>query len=351
MSLYVVPENQELLWNVINKNLYIQQYFASARPDKQHEWFRSIIRSFYDKNRDKNITVSELDQMNRDTIAHMIQDIRNNNVIVSPSSGPVSMIQTPPIHVENAQSSYDRPVYPPTQQHSIIESIPFRKESKQDAYHQQFQVRQKEYQDMVEKKVPDVPNFGDKVEDAPISNMDDLIQKHLDQRAVDMNQYIPPPSPIETLHIDASSNVSVDEEAVELPPIHELSDRNVSWNNNIEYLDDNRNKSYDDINSMRDEMIVLREQLKLNEDAQLAMKRELSNANEEFARLREQMVSMSDIQKVQSELTALNDKIEQFRVHFAYVQLELSKVNSEESSTIEPISNVDLLKQEMQNNN
>ena len=35
MALYVVKENQELLWNVINNNTFVKQYFAKVGPEKK----------------------------------------------------------------------------------------------------------------------------------------------------------------------------------------------------------------------------------------------------------------------------------------------------------------------------
>ena len=76
MSLYVVPENQELLWNVISKNAYIQDFFAPYNPEKKNEWFKTIIRTFYERYKLQKLTVADLNLVNKETISYMIQNVR-----------------------------------------------------------------------------------------------------------------------------------------------------------------------------------------------------------------------------------------------------------------------------------
>jgi hypothetical protein len=161
MSLYVVPENQELLWNVINKNVFVQQYFSKFPPEKQHQWFQSVIRNFYEKYKTSTISVNDLHTINRETMSYMIENIRQ----LSMQPAPITTVQTPP-------------------------HIP---ENKQDAYNNEFQHRQQEYKQMVERKTPEGIDFREKTADTAISNMDELIRLHTQQRANELNQYSPPP--------------------------------------------------------------------------------------------------------------------------------------------------------------
>lgn len=161
MSLYVVPENQELLWNVINKNIFVQQYFSKFPPEKQHQWFQSIIRIFYEKYKTSTISVNDLHVINRETMSYMIENIRQLSI----QPAPITTVQTPP-------------------------HIP---ENKQDAYNNEFHQRQQEYKQMVERKTPEGIDFREKTADTAISNMDELIKQHTQQRAAELNQYSPPP--------------------------------------------------------------------------------------------------------------------------------------------------------------
>ena len=185
MSLYVVPENQEMLWNVINKNLFIQQYFTKFPPDVQHSWFQSIIRHFYEKNKSGNITVNDLHNINRETVAYMIENVRQRSLSMPAASTPTMLaptISTPPHHPDN----------------------------KQDVYAQEFQQRQQEYKQMIEKKQPEGIDFREKTADTAISNMSELIQQHSQQRESDIKMYSPPPpTPASKSSPDSVSNITL----------------------------------------------------------------------------------------------------------------------------------------------
>jgi len=65
--------------------------------------------------------------------------------------------------------------------------------SKSDLLNKNFAIRQKEYEDMNEKKVPDTIDFRDKIDDEPISNMDEVLRTHLQMRENELKQYAPLP--------------------------------------------------------------------------------------------------------------------------------------------------------------
>lgn len=168
MSLYVVPANQEMLWNVINKNVYIQQYFGKFSHETQHQWFQQIIRYFYEKYKSTTITVNDLHTINRDTIAYMMDDVRKK-------------VETaPPAYSSMGYSA----IHAPTQ---------INPEIKQDAYKNDYQTRKLEYEQMTERKPPEGIDFREKTADSAISNMDELIKQHLKQREIETTQYAPPP--------------------------------------------------------------------------------------------------------------------------------------------------------------
>ena len=69
MSLYIHPDNQEILWRVINSNPYISQVFSNLHPSHKNEWFKSTIEKIYDKISNKNISTLELHELNKETIS------------------------------------------------------------------------------------------------------------------------------------------------------------------------------------------------------------------------------------------------------------------------------------------
>jgi hypothetical protein len=151
MSLYVTPENQKLLWNTLHKSPLIMQVFSPNQNQQKEQWFKSIIEGFFNQYRFKTLSKRDLQQLNQDTLSHMMQKLRDylsknslKTVIESTSS-----INTPPIPQNN----------------------------RQDIFNNQFQQRQKDYEQMQEKKAPDAIDFRDKVNDEPISNMDELLKK------------------------------------------------------------------------------------------------------------------------------------------------------------------------------
>ena len=114
MSLYVVSENQELLWNVISKNSYIQTFFSQYTPDTKVNWFKSIVSKFYDQYKNQKLTVNGLNRVNKETISYMIQNIREQTTPQSNPTSPINntnvvqpvnsyTINTPPIVSNNRQ--------------------------------------------------------------------------------------------------------------------------------------------------------------------------------------------------------------------------------------------------------
>jgi hypothetical protein len=175
MSLYVVPANQEMLWNVINKNVYIHRYFEKLPQDSQHKWFQSIIGIFYTKYKTMTISVNDLHTINRDTIAYMVDDIRRRSQADSEQDHQASL-QVAPFSQSPGQPVQITP------------------EIKQNAYQDDYQKRQMEYQQMIDRPAPKGIDFREKSADAAISNMDELIKQHLQQRESDTIEYAAAPS-------------------------------------------------------------------------------------------------------------------------------------------------------------
>jgi hypothetical protein len=176
MSLYVVPENQELLWNVISKNAYIQDFFSPYNPEKKNEWFKTIIRTFYERYKMQKLTVADLNYVNKETISYMIQNIREQ------ISQPVAKTTTP---------TQATPSYQPANSYAIP-TPPIVPDTRQDIYAKEFEQRQQEYANLNKKVAPANVNFTEKADDGVIQNMDELVKQQMQQRAYEMS-LIPPP--------------------------------------------------------------------------------------------------------------------------------------------------------------
>jgi hypothetical protein len=264
MSLYVVPENQELLWNVISKNVYIQDFFAPYNPEKKNEWFKSIIRTFYERYKLQKLTVADLNAVNKETITYMIQNVREQ------ISQPVAKTTAP---------TQATPSYQPANSYAIP-TPPIVPDTRQDIYAKEFEQRQQEYANLNKKVAPANVNFTEKADDGVIQNMDELVKQQMQQRAYEMSLIPPPvnkisqaasvPMPMQTLantfvqntppklQIDAASNIEISIEEISSPS----NKKTVTWKTDEP-----------DVNRVDAEIVVLRESV--------------NNMTQEFAQLKQ----------------------------------------------------------------
>jgi len=182
MSLYIHPENQELLWNIINKNSQIQQYFYSYPPNAKDNWFKQIISSFYEKNHNTVFSQEQLLDINKNTILYMINDVKRN-IQYKEEQKKQELLN---------QQSYQKQSYPENFNTNYLKPYSVT-ENKEEKFTEQFQQYQNNYNSMFDKKAPESVDFREKINDPQISNMDELIQKHLRERDEELKRYAPPP--------------------------------------------------------------------------------------------------------------------------------------------------------------
>ena len=175
MSLYIHPENQELLWKIVNKNPLIQSYFSSYPPNIQETWFKQTISSFYDQNRANVATSEQLYEINKNTLSYMIQDVKRNVEFMENNRA-----QQQPRTNQQSPNDLLKP-------YSVTEN-------KEDRFTDQYNQYQQNYQSMFDKKVPETIDFREQFNDQPISgNMEDLVQRHLRERDEELKKYAPAP--------------------------------------------------------------------------------------------------------------------------------------------------------------
>jgi len=204
MVYFISRENQDLLWNVAHKNTFIGKYLQNIHQDDKYLWFRNIIGTFHDKYGSNDLTVQQLQQINKETIKYMIQKIQSNRIPnqTNQLNQIGHYIQTPPI---------------PTN-------------TRQEEYTNQFELRQKEYNQMIEKKTPAEINFRENFDkDEPIQDIKALMQRHMQERDNDISWQRETP----ILTIDNSSNVTIETETIQ-----EKKDnlkKSVTWKDNENY--------------------------------------------------------------------------------------------------------------------
>ena len=265
MSLYVVSANQELLWNVISKNSYIQTFFSRYNPDTKVDWFKTIVSKFYDQYRNQKLTVNDLNRVNKETISYMIQNIREQTNSTSKPTSPIN----------------DGPTVQPVNSYSI-NTPPIVTNNQQEIYANKFEQRQNEYTAMNKRSVPDDVDFAEKNDDGVIENMDILVQQQLKQREYDMNN-IPPPINMGShtkqpnilsnenerpkLHIDTDSTINISIQEIEQPT---LDKKMVSWkdepvnpDNTIALIQENMDSITKSMIQLTQTVSVLQDDMKL----------------------------------------------------------------------------------------
>ena len=214
MSNFISSSNQILLWNAANKiPTFSNQSYAQKESD-----FKNIIENMYQKIAHKpNVSISELQQINRETIVSFLSPSNvktSSNANPSLNINPSLNVNYPPIN----QTYPNQKQFPsPTQYNlpnSFSQSNPQQTnfvESREEQFFRQFKERQTEYDKMVAK--PNIPDpstiFKEKEEDnQKIQNMDVLIQQYQQQRESEFIKYAPPPIEIRGENLRTSTTVS-----------------------------------------------------------------------------------------------------------------------------------------------
>lgn len=226
-NLYIHSQNQELLWNTISK----APLFQIINPAYREQWFKNIIQLFYDKYplvRDSN----SLQTINKETIQYMINELKHIQQ-QKPNYQPPATSQPAPNLQSNSYSSLE-PNY--MGKSELMER-------KQELSNNAFMQRQKEYEKMFEKPaVPEV-NFKEKLDDEPISNIEELIEKHRREREHELTQYSP--------KIKIDNEIQTESIIKEIIPVGEL-DKKVRWVDEQLY-----NELKKDFDELKKEMNIL----------------------------------------------------------------------------------------------
>lgn len=169
MSQYVDSQNQELLWKMFHR---IPETSSLEYPVRE-TLFKEAISYIYN-NISPNISHfsrNELQELNRQTMAYLIQQVR----------------------IETPEQSFEPPPRP---------TMPQMVETAEEKTARIFEEKQKQYEQMTAK--PNVPKpselFQEPKEniDGAITNMDELISQYQQQRDQDMPKYDVPPDSIAT---------------------------------------------------------------------------------------------------------------------------------------------------------
>jgi hypothetical protein len=244
MALFIHNKNQELLWNVINKTQIFQLVFAYSKNNEPELWFRAHIQQYYQKIQNISLTSENLNNCNHEIIAIMLNNLKS----FSENLGQPQQQQHQQIPPQQFQQQ------PQTQ-------LPYTVENKQELYSRQFNERQKEYELMNTKPAPPVPDINNNIKDDAISNMDELIKLHMQQREAEMKQYSPLPlvqPPLENTFKPNNIKIADNNENIRLIPDAVFINEENKLKKNVSWSDDNVNtineKMYENLHKDYEEL-------------------------------------------------------------------------------------------------
>ena len=196
MSALVHPENQKIIWNIVNNNIYVNEFFQKNTNVSKEQWFRSIIEKFYLQNESRTLSMEELNLLNKDVLTFMVKSIHSIPT-KSPSSEPQRQTLDP--YTQSSQVNYphqQQTLDPYTQSSQVnyphqIQTPPNTPNNIGEQTNQHFEDKRQEYAQMYAKPVPEEVDFKEKEKDTIIENMDELINKHINEREQQMKELTP----------------------------------------------------------------------------------------------------------------------------------------------------------------
>ena len=181
MSLYILQENQKLLWDTMNKTPQYQLY-GQVNPAERETWFHAIISQIYNSNKMRNLSLTDLQSLNRETVGFMVKELNQMGF---------------------------------SQNQQIMVTRDHFSEKKQNDLARDYDARQKEYSGMLKLAPVQEIDFRISTEaEGPIENMEELIKKQIIERNMDV-----PPASIAPVSLEPVSLEPVSLEPVSLAPV------------------------------------------------------------------------------------------------------------------------------------
>ena len=220
MNQYLNENNQNMIWKVINNAPQIIHYFNNFPPGTQEKWFQNIIGNIYHQFNGSSLSLKEL---NKRTLDFMLQSIevpaqKHKQQGVAPSSvapsyvAPSSVVPSSVVPSSVVPSSQNMPLFDTNNTVKPREQI----------LTEQFEMRKKEYESMVNKPVPK-PDFTNAIKDDVINDISSAVEEYMKQRNADIPTY----SPIK-------SNEEINLNIEEIPE----TKKRVQWGDNSEHTFD-----------------------------------------------------------------------------------------------------------------
>jgi hypothetical protein len=171
MSQYIHPENQTIVWGVLNKIPIIKEHMSMEFEQFLIDLFKETICFFYENNKDKKLTFRELESLNKETIVYINEKINSIYNIL------------PAVNTNEAENIY------------MIDHSNDKKNTLETQNTPSQNVETKNGYIPFKSPQPTESPFEKMIEDEPISNMEELIEQYKKQREyVDDSQIVLPPA-------------------------------------------------------------------------------------------------------------------------------------------------------------
>jgi hypothetical protein len=205
MSLFLHPQNQELLWSTIHK-VAIFPTFVNTISSKE-QWFQHMIKEITEKTGVLQANKEQLPSANRLAIQYMVGFIQAH----------LEKMNTPTPLTSNPLMPSSAAITPNKEL-----SREWISGQKQESLNAVFKERQNIYENVLKSNTaPKSVSFSESAIDEPIQNMDELVKRHMAERDL----LAPPPptpslngSPEEKRPTTVHESIRITNE----PPIHDL---------------------------------------------------------------------------------------------------------------------------------
>jgi hypothetical protein len=217
MNQYLNESNQNMLWKVINNAPQVIQYFRQLPHGSKEQWFQSIIKNTYYKFTRSSLSLKELNKRTLDMMLKSIEEPPESNKAASTAASAqpyVSSASAQPYAQLSQSASIPQTSFDPNKMVKPREQI----------LAEQFEMRKKEYESMVNKPVPK-PEFTNAIKDKVINDIGSAVEEYMKQRNADIPAY----SPVKTTE-ELTLNIE------ELPE----PKKRVQWGDNSERTFDNQ---------------------------------------------------------------------------------------------------------------
>jgi hypothetical protein len=207
-------ENQQILWEVIQKS----PYFIEYSPGHREKWFHDALSDFYYKNPVQPNSPQELLEINKRALSHLSLDLKSRLGYKS-YSGAINTVISPEAAVAANLNTYN---------------VAQDKQAKEEEMKNSYSKYQAEYHSLLQRRAPDLAEFPVQKADDKIKNMDELIQDQIRQREIDLAKFVPKVDPHTSnkIKILETADSSISKEIASI--IHNASaEKSVSWSNNL----------------------------------------------------------------------------------------------------------------------